>query len=135
MRPDTEPDGLFAAYGCGHPDQGSEDTEKLRTHRKGNHSLNCEAELDNGKWIRQSLLGKNYGFPSCFHGSVWKGRQPFSAWLAGRTQEPWLPHCLEVEVGVGRRVSPMMSPIMSGFQRYRSWPLDPKPNTAPPLFH
>lgn len=78
MHPDDEPGGLLDTAGWGHPDEGSEDMEHLRTHRKGIHGLHGlhgKAELDNGKWIRQRLLGENYRFPSCFHGRVWKGMQ------------------------------------------------------------
>ena len=64
MHPDDEPEGLLDTAGWGHPDKGSEDMEQLRTHRKGIHGLHGKAELDNGKWIRQRLLGEYYRFPS-----------------------------------------------------------------------
>ena len=81
MLPDNEPEGLLATAGWGHPDQGGEDMEQLRTHRKGIHGLHGEAELDNGKCIRQHLLGENYRFPMAPHSST-------LAWKIPWTEEP-----------------------------------------------
>ena len=88
-----------------------------RTHRKRTHGLHGEAELDNGKWIRQRLLGKITAFPLAFmeefgragrhqaikHSAGWKDTRAglrlrwgfwevcgVSGWLPANSAHPWV---------------------------------------------
>lgn len=88
--PDSEPEGVLAAAGWGHPGQCGEDVEQLRTHRKRTHVSMVRLSWIMGSGLDSVSWGKLRLSPLL----SWKslegqaGIKPLNTQLAGRTREP-----------------------------------------------